>query len=249
MTKSKLFIHGVPDTPAVWAPLKDELKDVSAEIITPALPGFCAPLPSQFSPTKEGYVDWLISQVETLHAANGPIDIVGHDWGALLTLRVASLRPELIRSWAVSGGVIHPDYQGHKTAKLWATPILGELAMAVTSRKALKKVLVEAALPPSIAKIEVGNWTRTMRRCILSLYRSAKGLSFSTDWVSALDNLPKHGLVIWGEHDPYVAASFARSFAKGQDVPCHIVGDTGHWMIAERPALAAQYLRDLWAAS
>ena len=52
-----------------------------------------------------------------LFAAHGPIDIVGHDWGALIAQRVAMLHPDLIRSWAISNAVIDPDYRGHRLAR------------------------------------------------------------------------------------------------------------------------------------
>lgn len=246
MTPSKLFLHGVPDSPIVWKPLLNELGDLGVEIATPALPGFCGPLPDGLTPTKEGYTDWLISELEHLYKASGPIDIVGHDWGALLTLRAASLRPDLINSWAVSGAVIHPDYRGHTTAKHWATPVLGEIVMAITTPKLLEKALVEQAVPDQIARAEAQNWNPTMRKCILSLYRSAKGLNFEAEWINQLEALPERGLVMWGKNDPYVAADFGRQFARQRALPFYLVEDTGHWMIAERPDVAAQYLQQLW---
>src|SRR3546814_17337907 len=47
------------------------------------------------------------------------IDIVGRDWGARIAQRVAMLRPDLIRSWAVSNAVIDPDDRGHRIARIW----------------------------------------------------------------------------------------------------------------------------------
>ncbi len=98
----------------------------------PALPGFTAPLPAGFPATKEAYADWAVGQAEALFAAHGPIDIVGHDWGALIAQRAAMLRPDLIRSWAISNAVIDPDYRGHRLARIWNTPVLGELFMALS---------------------------------------------------------------------------------------------------------------------
>lgn len=246
MSRPKLFIHGVPDSPAVWDPLKQALAMPEAAIHAPALPGFTAPLPEGFSPNKDTYTDWLISEIERLHAVSGPIDIVGHDWGALLTLRAAALRPELINSWAVSGAVIHPDYRGHSTARQWATPLLGEFVMAVTTRALLEKALIGGGLPAIIAAAEAAQWTKTKRQCILALYRSAKGLRFSGDWVEDLTQLPARGLVLWGENDPYVATRFGKAFAQSQSVPFHMIAKTGHWMIAERPEEILAHLQTLW---
>lgn len=248
MTRPKLFIHGVPDSPAVWRPLIAMLGDMPESTIhTPALPGFTAPPPKDFTPTKDNYADWLVKQIEMLHATQGPIDIIGHDWGAILALRAASLRPKLIHSWVISGAVIHPDYRGHVTAKRWATPLLGELIMALASPSVIKKTLIEEGLPEDIAAEESSHWNKSTRRCILGLYRSAKGLRFTGDWLSDLACLPAKGLVLWGENDPYVDARFGESFAAGCAVPFHIGADAGHWMIAQRPAFATQHLKPLWA--
>src|SRR3546814_9405571 len=84
------------------------------------------------SDLKESYADWAVGEAEALAVQHGPIDIVGHDWGALIAQRVAMLRPDLIRSWAVSNAVIDPDYRGHRIARIWNTPILGELFMALS---------------------------------------------------------------------------------------------------------------------
>jgi len=246
--RAKLFIHGVPDTPAVWGPLIAALNNIEPEYIhTPALPGFTAPPPKGFVPHKDAYTDWLISHIQALYEAHGPIDIIGHDWGALLTLRAASLHPELIHSWAVSGAVIHPEYRGHSTARQWATPLLGECVMALTTRRLLEKALIKEGLPEEIAAAETAHWNTPKRQCILALYRSAKGLQFTGDWVSDLERLPAKGLVLWGAGDPYVDTHFGESFARSQKVPFHVEKHSGHWMIAQTPTFAAQHLNAFWA--
>ncbi|MCX5329136.1 alpha/beta hydrolase [Streptomyces sp. NBC_00124] len=58
------------------------------------LPGFGAKPPPHFGSTKEEYVDWLIDRLERI---GEPVDLVGHDWGGILTARVASTRPDLVR--------------------------------------------------------------------------------------------------------------------------------------------------------
>ncbi|MEO1029704.1 MAG: alpha/beta hydrolase, partial [Pseudomonadota bacterium] len=196
MTK-KLFIHGVPDTPHVWEPLVEALGDLATDISTPALPGFTEPPPPGFEATKEAYTDWLIGQTESMAVEHGPIDIVGHDWGATLTLRAASLRPDLFRSWTVTNAVISAEYKGHRAAKIWATPMLGELFMwSSRNPERLRKALEGTGFPDAIFDKEMAFWTKEKRQNILSLYRSAAGLSFRGQWVDDLVNLPSNGFVI-----------------------------------------------------
>ena len=248
MTTAKLFLHGVPDSPGIWRPLLAALDLGDTPVAVPALPGFTAPLPAGFPATKEAYADWAIDQAAALFAQHGPIDIVGHDWGALIAQRVAMLRPDLLRSWAVSNAVIDPDYRGHRVARIWNTPILGEIFMALSKPAALAKGLVEQGMPADIADEEAVQWAnRDKRRAILKLYRSAKGLSFEHDWARDIGRLPANGALIWGAGDPYVELSVAQRFAATTGTPLTVIDGAGHWAIAERPADVAAALHGFWA--
>lgn len=245
MSTAKLFLHGVPDSPAIWRPLLAALDLGDTPVAAPALPGFTAPLPAGFTPTKEAYADWAVAQAEALVANHGPVDIVGHDWGALIAQRAATLRPDLFRSWAVSNAVIDPDYRGHRIARIWNTPVLGEIFMALSKPAALAKGLAEQGMPADIAEEEAAQWVnKDKRRAILKLYRSAKGLNFSDDW--ARDLVPANGTLIWGVDDPYVAPSVAERFAADNDMALTFIKGAGHWAIAERPHDVAAALRSFW---
>lgn len=248
MATAKLFLHGVPDSPAIWRPLLAALDLGDTPVAVPALPGFTAPLPAGFAATKEAYADWAAEQAAALAAEHGPIDIVGHDWGALLAQRAAMLRPDLFRSWTVSNAVIDPDYRGHRIARIWNTPILGEIFMALSKPAALARGLADQGMPADIAEEEAEQWTnKDKRRAILKLYRSAKGLSFAHDWARDLDRLPANGALIWGEGDPYVHLSVAERFAASNGMPLTIIEGAGHWAIAERPQEVAAALRAFWS--
>ena len=244
---AKLFIHGVPDSPAIWRPLLAALDLGDTPVAVPALPGFTGPLPAGFSATKEAYADWAVEQAEALFAVHGAIDIVGHDWGALIAQRVAMLRPDLLRSWAISNAVIDPDYRGHRLARIWNTPILGEIFMALSKPAKLAEGLAAQGMPADIAAEEAAQWAnRDKRRAILKLYRSAKGLSFAHDWALDIPRLPANGTLIWGAGDPYVALSVAQRFAANTGMPLAVIGGAGHWAIAERPTDVAAALPDFW---
>lgn len=247
MTTAKLFLHGVPDSPVIWRPLLAALDLRDTPVAVPALPGFTAPLPTGFPATKEAYADWAVGQAEALFAAHGPIDIVGHDWGALIAQRAAMLRPDLFRSWTVSNAVIDPDYRGHRVARIWNTPILGEIFMAISRPAALARGLVGQGMPADIAAEEAAQWAnKDKRRAILRLYRSARGLSFAHDWARDIDKLPANGALIWGADDPYVGLSVAQRFAANTATPLTVIDGAGHWAIAEQPARVAAALRALW---
>ncbi len=248
MTTAKLFLHGVPDSPAIWRPLLGQFDLGDTLVAVPALPGFTAPLPAGFPAAKEAYADWAIEQAEALVAAHGPIDIIGHDWGALIAQRVAMLRPDLLRSWAILNAVIDPDYRGHRVARIWNTPILGEIFMALSKPAKLAAGLAAQGMPADIAAEEAEQWqNKDKRRAILKLYRSAKGLSFKHDWARDIDKLPAQGALIWGADDPYVPLSVAQRFSANTGIPLTVIDGAGHWAIAERPAEVAAALHRFWA--
>jgi len=250
MNPLKIFVHGVPDSPKVWSPLVHELSLDASQVRVPALPGIGEPAPQGIDATKDGYAQWLIRQVEDAYRERGPVDIFGHDWGAILTLRVASLRPELFRTWTVSNAIIEPGYHGHIVARCWNTPLIGELMMKLTSSFALERGLISGGLPAELAADDARRWRAGFaKRNILALYRSANGLRFRGAWLEGLAGLPPRGMVVWGENDPYVGIAVARRFCAARDVPLAVIRDAGHWAICQRPAEVASLLTNHWAAS
>ena len=240
-----LFVHGVPDTAALWTPLIQALGLRPDSYRSLALPGFGNPVPEGFACTKDAYAGWLTQQMEP---AGEPVHIVGHDWGALLVLRAASLRPDLVSSWCVTNAVIDREYTGHRTARMWATPLLGELVMLGMRNKArLEAGLIEGGMPASLAREELPHIDKVMRQSILKLYRSALGLNFRGAWVDDLANLPKRGQLFWGETDPFVELAVAERFSEQHGVALHVARGAGHWACHERAEEFAGVLAAHWS--
>lgn len=240
-----LFLHGVPDTPKLWTPLISELGLSDADYLAPAMPGFGNRRPRGFSATKEGYLDWLTETVEAEAEKSGPLDVVGHDWGAALVMRLAATRPELIKSWVVADAILSPELRWHKTARIWQTPVYGELFMMMARPARLETMLIQAGMPEALAVLEAGAVDGEMKSSILKLYRSAKNMA--TEWANDLSGLPAKGLVIWGDKDPFVRIRFARAFCDAHPFPLHVEEGAGHWSVCERPASIAARLREFWA--
>src|SRR5205807_1076857 len=119
-----VLVHGVPETPALWDGLRLHLN--RADVAALQLPGFGCPRPDGFGATKEEYVEWLVGEVERV-GADGSVDLVGHDWGGGLVVRLVSTRPELVRTWVSdAAGVGDESFEWHEFAKIWQTPGAGE---------------------------------------------------------------------------------------------------------------------------
>lgn len=85
------FVQGNPATEAIWSPLLAVLGRDDAVLLSP--PGFGAPLPDGFGATFLEYRDWLEAELEKI---DGPIDLVGHDWGGGHVVNLVMHRPELV---------------------------------------------------------------------------------------------------------------------------------------------------------
>lgn len=243
----KVFVHGVPDTNEMWNELVSALGLAVYEYETLSLPGFGCAVPNGFNSTMLCYSNWLIKELESISGRHGgPIDLVGHDWGAILANRAASLRPDLIKSLVFGGAAIDSKYRGHLFARLWATPLIGEFVMATMKRDRLKQLLTTQGLSDKLAAHEVAAFDRTMKQSILRLYRSAAGLKGLGIWESDLANLPAKKLLIWGENDPYVPLTVAQRFIKLWGGELHIEQVAGHWAICNRPKTVAPVLRKFW---
>ncbi|QDX26936.1 alpha/beta hydrolase [Sphingomonas suaedae] len=232
------FIHGVPETHDIWTPVIERLS--RDDIIAENLPGFCAPSPDGFAATKEAYVDRLIDRIE---AVGTPVDLVMHDWGCILGVRVASLRPALIRSWTGGGGSVDPAQQRHPLAKVWQTPGLGEAFFAELDRDVLIERLRADGVPYDLSPKVIGRIDATMADSILRLYRSA--LTVGKEWQPDLARITAPGLV-HGRRDKACLQSSAERLAADTKSPL-LLFDAGHWFPLESPAEVAAALEAHWA--
>jgi pimeloyl-ACP methyl ester carboxylesterase len=166
-----VFVHGVPETAAIWRKVRAAL---DRESVALSLPGFGTPRATGFGGTKDDYADWLLAELARF---DEPVDLVGHDWGAGLTYRVVTAHGEAVRSWAADvAGIAHPDYVWHDIAKIWQTPGEGEAFVEAQNAAAPqdRAALFQAYGVPADDALEMASASdATMGESILGLYRSA----------------------------------------------------------------------------
>jgi pimeloyl-ACP methyl ester carboxylesterase len=214
-------------------------------------PGFGAPVPEGFGATTDEYAKWLISELEQM---DGPVDLVGHDWGGGHVMRVAIERGDLIRSWAIDiGGCFAPDYQWHDMAQVWQTPGAGEDAIAgmVSMPTADRCAMFESlGMTPSVAQSVAAANDETMGRCILSLYRSAAQPAMAQLGAQLVRAAARRGLVIIPTEDPYTGGEErARWTAKQAGAKVAVLPGLGHWWMLQDPEAGAAALQDFWDAN
>ena len=240
---SAFLVHGVPDTAAMWDPIRSHLQ--RDDIVCPSMPGFGAPMPAGFEPTKESYVDWLIERIVEV---GEPVDLVGHDWGSLLVQRIASLRPELVRTLAFGDGPVDSTYTWHEMAKMWQTPGVGEELMAGMTPEALHAGLADQLGDDAAAQV-ARHVDDVMKHCILTLYRSA--VNVGAEWQPGVEAVAGRFpcLVLWGRDDPFVAPEFGERAAARLNARLVMFDDSGHWWPVTKPSETATALEELWRSA
>jgi pimeloyl-ACP methyl ester carboxylesterase len=240
-----VLVHGVPETPEVWNLVREHLH--RTDVFAPPLPGFGCPRPHGFGATKDEYVAWLIDELEEA-AAQGPVDLVGHDWGGGFVVRVVSTRPELVRSWITdAAGLGDTNFEWHEFAKIWQTSGAGEeffdqqLAVDADERGAV----FEMFGVPSDQAVRMGRWLdRTMAESILALYRSA--VSVAAEWGPDFHDIAAPGCTIISSEDPFLSPEGTRNAARRAGAKITELNGIGHWWMLQDPARGAQALEAFW---
>lgn len=243
-----VFVHGNPETSAIWGPLIGALG--LDDVVTLSPPGFGAPLPAGFDPTYLAYRDWLERELEGF---DGPVDLVGHDWGGGHVLNVAMHRPDLIRSWASDiVGVFDPDYVWHDLAQIWQTPGAGEEAVAAMMAGTPEERVAMVAgmgVGPDIAPALVAAQNDGMAAAILRLYRSAAQPAIAQAGAALEAAAERPGLSILATADTFVGTDeMRRRAADRAGARTEVLDGLGHWWMIEDPARGAAALSRFWAA-
>ncbi|MCH2438793.1 MAG: alpha/beta hydrolase [Acidimicrobiales bacterium] len=247
-----VFVHGNPETDAIWSELVGELADRGVDgvvLLTP--PGFGAPVPDGWGATRSEYRDWLVRELESIVESSGPADVVGHDWGAGHVFGALAARPDLFRTWSTDCvGLLHPDYVWHDMALAWQAPEIGEQvveAMRSADREENAAGMVALGMSRQAAEATVDAMDADMARCILGLYRSAAQPAMQElGEVLAGGALPP-GLVLIPTADPYAGTTeMATHVADLMGADTSPLEGLGHWWMMERPDLAADALVAHW---
>lgn len=229
-----LYVHGVPVNADEWTPFLERTGGVALD-----LPGFGrSEKPMHFDGSLGGYNAFL----QAFIAQQGweRFNLVVSDWGGLALITAQELHERINRVVIINAVPLLPGYRWHRLARIWRAPLLGEIAMGLTSRSIALRLAREARaggqpLPDATFDSIWDHFDHGTQRAILKLYRGAPPKQLE-EAGERFELLTAPTLVIWGEQDPYIPASFGELYAKTlPDARLELLPDAGHWPWLDRP--------------
>jgi pimeloyl-ACP methyl ester carboxylesterase len=229
-----LYLHGVPTNSDDWLPFLERTGGLA-----PDLPGFGrSGKPGSLRYTIDEYADFLERYLD--HVEVERVSLVVHDWGAV-GLAFAQRHPERVERLVIVDAITFlPGYRWHRTARLWRTPVIGELAMGATTRPLLRLTSRESnatpgPMPDVWLDTVLDHFDQGTQRAILRLYRSSPPDVLAAAG-SQLGRLTMPALVVWGARDPYIPVRFGRAYAEAlPNAELLELPDAGHWPWLDRP--------------
>jgi pimeloyl-ACP methyl ester carboxylesterase len=246
-----VFVHGNPGSSRDWEDLLARVGSFGRAVAFD-MPGFGrADKPSDFEYTIPGYV----AHLDRLLAALGirRAHLVLHDFGGPWGLTWAAAHPGQVASLTLINIGVLFGYRWHRVARIWRTPLLGELFQATATRAGFRFSINRGnprPLPRQFVDRMYDDYDRGTRRAILKLYRASNDPGRLAEQLApALRTLSAPVLVVWGRHDPYVSVEHAeRQREVFSDVQIVILDQSGHWPFADDPdsvaAAVVPFLRE-----
>lgn len=231
-----LYLHGVPTNGDDFLPFLERTGGIALD-----LPGFGrSAKPAGFEYSIGGYARFLRAFVDERGLER--FSLVVHDWGAV-GLALAQEAPERVERLVVVNAVpLLPGYRWHRIARIWRTPVAGELFMGFSTRWGFKQLsrrahAGEGPIDDELIDRVWDHFDHGTQRAILKLYRSAPAEELARAG-ERLGDVRCPALLAWGADDPYIdARTFAPRYAEALGGPAQVelLERAGHWPWVDRP--------------
>jgi pimeloyl-ACP methyl ester carboxylesterase len=206
------------------------------------MPGYgAADGPAGFDYSSRGYARHLAGVLDQLRIERA--HLVMHDFGGPWGLVWAVAHPEAFASATLINTGVLLDYQWHRLARIWRTPVLGDLFMATTTRAGVRMVVGHdnpRLTPSAIDRIYDASRHRHTKRAVLKLYRATPATAMGALRMP-LRGLDRPALVLWGTTDAYIPWKQAdlqrESFPSAR---IELLEGLGHWPFLEDPARVSE---------
>ncbi len=236
-----VFVHGNPGPKEDWQDLLSRTGEF-VRAIAPDMPGYGgADKPARFDYTSDGYARHLAGILDQLGIRT--VHLVMHDFGGAWGLVWAIQHPEAFASATLINTGVLLDYRWHRLARLWRTPVVGELFMASTNKRAFRMLLSHdnPRLPSSaVDRIYEASRSWPTKRAVLKLYRATPASAMGA-LREPMRELDRPALVAWGTDDVYIPWKQAdRQRESFPSARVELLEGLGHWPFLEDPARVAE---------
>jgi pimeloyl-ACP methyl ester carboxylesterase len=253
-SEAVVFMHGNPGSSDDWERLISVVCGPSAEggsgparrALAFDLPDFGETVATDgFQHTVPSYVEFMDAALDVLGVER--INLVVHDFGGPIGLVWSAMHAERLASMTLIDIGVLPGYRWHRMARVWRTPVLGELAQAITFRSGFRRMIAASeprGLPREFLDRMYDQYDRRTKKAVLELYRATdEPGAAATEFAAYMAPQDIPALVIWGEHDAYLPSSYAarqRDAFPSADV--HVLPASGHWPFADSPEIVERLL-------
>jgi pimeloyl-ACP methyl ester carboxylesterase len=243
-----VFLHGNPGSCDDWEPLVGAVGGIGLRAVAFDLPDFGETIaPPGFEHSAPGSAAFVEAALAALGIER--THLVLRDFGGPIGLTWAMTNAERIASITLIDIGILPGYKWHRLARIWRTPVLGEVFMATATKRAFLTLVDRdepRGLPRPFTERMYEQYDKRTKRAVLKLYRATDEPGApDPQLVAALMSADPPALVIWGDGDAYLPSSYAerqREFLPRAEV--HVLPQSGHWPFADNPAEVERLLLD-----
>jgi pimeloyl-ACP methyl ester carboxylesterase len=240
-TEAVVFVHGNPGPAEDWCDLLARTGEF-ARGVAPDMPGYGnADKPKDFPYTNHGYARHLGGVLDQLGITR--VHLVMHDFGGPWGLTWAVNHPDALASVTMINTGVLLDYKWHRFARIWRTPVIGDLVQATTTRAAMKALVGREnprLLPAALDRLWEVSKPWPTRRAVLKIYRAtpAAAMGALRDPLRALD---PPALVVFGVGDPYIPWQQAeRQRESFPSARIELLEGLSHWPFLEDPGRVAE---------
>jgi pimeloyl-ACP methyl ester carboxylesterase len=232
-----VFVHGNPGSGEDWRALLTHAGALGRALAWDH-PGYGrSVVPPTFSYTVDGYAQHMERVLDHLGVRRA--HLVLHDFGGPWGLTWASRNPDRFASVTLLNTGVLLGYRWHTFARIWRTPVLGELFFS-GPRSAFRRAInmgQVTPLPRAFVDRMYDELDRTTSRAILALYRSVDDPAGEAEQLAAaLRPLDRPALVVWGRRDPYLPVELVAAqrtvFPRAQTL---VLDDAAHWPFVDAP--------------
>ncbi len=202
------------------------------------MPGFGrADKPEGFEYTVSGYARFLGGGLRNLGIKKA--HLVLHDFGGPFGLAWAAGDPKAFASVVLINTPPISGYRWYFLAKVWRTPLAGELLQLSTTRWVFRLFIRRGnprGLPEEFVERMWRDYDHGTRNAVLKLYRATDARATVPAPSSFFRELDRPALLVWGTHDVYIPTRYADGYrAAFPNAEIVYLEGSGHWPFMDDP--------------